>query len=152
MKSSRKDQWALERLLEREPSCDQQTHRPHRTDRDHQHHGDEKTLWRCHAEELSRGSSYFPAADRFGSGLFLFWEKFHRLFIKPAGIRCVFAKAVKHERILSHGGAQVNLPKLYCHDFVIDQQTQTAVRFQPHDASRQRFLVSSRDLNLLAAK
>jgi hypothetical protein len=103
-----------------------------------------------HAKNLSRRR--FFVADGFGSRFFLVRKKLHGFIIKPAGIGCVVAKAVKHERILSHGWAQVNLPKLYCYDFVIDEEAQTPIRLEPEDASRQRLLVSSPDFNVLAAK
>jgi hypothetical protein len=87
---------------------------------------------RRHAEELPR----FSAAGGSG-GWFILREKLSLFFVKPGGIRCVFSKSIKHERILSHGWAQVNLPKLYCHDFVTlrGQETQAAVRFKADDAS-----------------
>jgi hypothetical protein len=100
------------RVLESEFFRNQHAHRPQQTDRNHQHHGNEKALLRRHAEKLTS----FLAAD--GSGGLILREKLG-WFIKPGCIGGVFAKSIKHECILSHGGAQVNLPKLYCHDFVI---------------------------------
>ena len=93
-------------------------------------------------------------AEGNGGGLFLIREKIHLLLVKPAGIGCVITKAVKHGRILSHGGAQVDLPKLYCHDLAIPggQQAQAAIRLQTEDATRQRFLVSLPDIDLFAVK